>query len=244
MQLFGRPFKPRLWPTLIALPAFLVLLGLGAWQLERLSWKQGLIAELTSRMEAPPIAMPDAPADPASLEFRRVTLQGEFLHDKELYFPDKTYKGTHGLWVATPFRLDDGRVVIVNRGWVPDKYLLPKTRQPGLLPGHVTVEGILRLPGWKGWDSMKPANDPGRNAWYFFDLPAMAEAAGLTGVVPELYVEALGDESTGLLPIGLDRHVELPNDHLQYAITWFALALVLLGIYIAFHLRKPDRPDA
>ncbi len=243
MQFFGRPFQPRLWPTLITLPTVLVLIGLGVWQLDRLAWKQGLIDELSSRMAAAPIALPDQVEDPAGMEFRRVALAGSFLHDKELYFPDKTYKGTHGLWIATPFQLDDGRIVIVNRGWVPDKYVLPKTREAGLLPGHVTVDGILRVPGWKGWDSMKPANDPGRNAWYYFELPAMATAAGLEGVDTQLYVEALGDESTGMLPIGLDRHVELPNDHLQYAITWFALALVLLGIYFTYHLRRETKSD-
>lgn len=239
MTLFGRPFRPRLWPTAIALPAFLVLVGLGVWQLERLAWKQDLIQELSERMAAPPIALPGDLADP-TLEFRRVTVTGRFLHERELYLPGKTYKGTHGQWVVTPLVLEDGRALLVNRGWVPDRYARPETRKEGLLAGTVTVEGIIRLPGWQGWESARPDNAAAANVWYYFDLPAMAAAAGLENPVTAVYVEALGDESTGLLPIGLDRDVELPNDHLQYAITWFALALTLLGVYLAWHLRRPD----
>lgn len=239
MTLFGRPFRPRLWPTLIALPAFLVLIGLGLWQLDRLAWKEGLIQELSQRMAADPVPLPLDLADPA-LEFRRVTVTGHFLHERELYLPGKTYKGTYGQWVVTPFVLEDGRSVLVNRGWVPEKYFRPETRKEGLLPGTLTFEGIIRLPGWQGWDSARPDNAPQANVWYYFDLPAMAEVTALENPVTEVYVEALGEEATGLLPIGLDRHVELPNDHLQYAITWFALALALLGIYIAWHLRAPS----
>lgn len=167
-------------------------------------------------------------------------LTGSFLHDRELLLPGKTYKGTHGLWIVTPFRLEDGREVIVNRGWVPDRYQRRETRREGLFPGVVTLEGILRVPGWGGWESMRPDNQPAANVWFYFDLPAMAEAAGLTNAETRIYVEALGDESTGLLPIGLDRKVELPNDHLQYAITWFLLSLTLVVIYVIFHLRRPD----
>ncbi len=240
MTIFGRTFRPRLWPTVFAVPVFLVMVGLGFWQLERLAWKEGLMAELSSRMSAAPIEMPDAPSDPASLEFRRVAIAGEFLNDRELYLPGKTYKGSHGAWVVTPFRLDDGREVIVNRGWVPDSYQRPQTRREGLFEGRVFVEGILRQPGWGGWESMRPDNNPAQNVWFYFDLPAMADAAGLTNAETVLYVEALGDESTGLMPIGLDRNVQLPNDHLQYAITWFLLALTLVGVYVVFHLRRPE----
>jgi len=243
LTLFGRPFRPRLWPSVIALPTFLVMLGLGFWQLDRLAWKQQLIDELSARMAAPAIALPADLSDPA-LEFRRVEITGSFLHERELYLPGKTYKGTYGQWVATPFRLQDGRGLIVNRGWVPEKYFKPESRREGLLPGEVTLEGIIRLPGWQGWESARPDNAPAANVWYYFDLPAMAAAAQLENPVTAVYVELLGDESTGLLPIGLDRRVQLPNDHLQYAITWFALAAVLLAIYLAFHLRRPAQAGA
>ena len=115
----------------------------------------------------------------------------------------------------------------------------------GLPEGTVTLEGILRLPGWSGWESMRPDNDPGGNRWYYFDIPAMAEAAGLERPVTEFYVEAVGDEASGLLPIGLQLTVDLPNDHLEYAITWFALAIALVGVYLVSQTRRePQAPRA
>ncbi|HKY94388.1 MAG TPA: SURF1 family protein [Kiloniellales bacterium] len=240
MQLFGRPFRPRLWPTLVALPAFLVLLGLGFWQLDRLAEKEALIATLQARWSEPAVPLPASFDSLDDWEYRRVLLKGRFLHEKELLFPGKTYKGTVGNWIATPFVLDDGRSVIVHRGWVPDKYLPRATRREGLPEGEVTVEGILRRGGWSGWDSLRPENAPAQNYWLWFDLPAMAEATGLANAQTEVYVMQLGDEQTGLLPIGLELDVDLPNDHLQYAITWLALAIALAVIYLVFHLRQGE----
>lgn len=241
MQIFGRPFRPRLWPTLIALPAVLVMLGLGVWQLERLAWKQGLIDDLQSRWAQAAVPLPADLSDLEGLEYRRVLLTGRFLHERELVLPGKTYKGTYGQWIATPFVLEDGRGVLVNRGWVPEKYADPRSRREGLPEGTVTLEGILRLPGWSGWESMRPDNDPGGNRWYYFDIPAMAAATGLERPVTEFYVEAVGDEASGLLPIGLELTVDLPNDHLEYAITWFALAIALVGVYLVSQTRRETK---
>jgi len=241
MQLFGRPFRPRLWPTVIAVPAFLLLLGLGFWQLDRLAQKEALIATLEARWSEAPAAFPERIDDYEAWEYRRVLLRGHFLHERELLFPGKTYKGSVGSWIATPFVLDNGRSVIVHRGWLPDRYLPRASRTEGLPEGEVTVEGILREGGWTGWESMRPENSPAQNYWLWFDLPAMAAAAELQNPVTDVYVMELGDEATGLLPIGLELSVDLPNDHLQYAITWFALAIALAVIYLVFHLRQ-DRP--
>lgn len=243
MRLFGRPFRPRLWPTLMALPAFAVLLGLGIWQLDRLGEKRELIATLEARWSEPAVPMPESLGDPADWEYRRVLLTGRFLHEKEFLFPGKPHKGTVGYWIATPFVLNDGRTVIVDRGWVPDRYVARDSRPEGLPEGEVTIEGILRRPGWPGGEWLKPENFPANNQWAYVDTEAMAAAAGLEGPVLEAYVIALGDEASGILPIGRDLSVNLPNDHLQYAITWFSLALALLVIYFVFHLRS-ERRDA
>lgn len=245
MQLFGRPFHPRLWPTLVALPAFLVLLGLGVWQLDRLAQKQELIDRIELRWSEAAVPFPASIGSFDDWEFRRVLLRGRFLHEKELLFPGKTYKGTAGNWIATPFVLDDGRSVIVHRGWVPERYVARATRKEGLREGEVSIEGVLRQGGWFGWESMRPDNAPAQNYWLWFELPAMAEAAGLQNPVTDVYVMELGDEKTGQLPIGLELTVNLPNDHLQYAIIWFALALALAAIYVIFHLKQGvpgDRP--
>lgn len=130
MTLLGRRFEPRWAPSLAALLGVLVLLGLGTWQLERLEWKETLIAEYLARRAAPPIALPDPIGDPVALDNRRVRLVGRFLHDRELYLGARSYKDEVGFHVVTPFRLDDGRAVMVDRGWVPAR---------------------SRFPAWRGW---------------------------------------------------------------------------------------------
>jgi surfeit locus 1 family protein len=111
----------------------------------------------------------------------------------------------------------------------------------------VTVDGIVRLPAGPGW--FTPDNDPAGNMWFWADLPAMADHAGLAGEVAPLYLEAglpgAAAEATGtaepVYPIGGQTRVRLRNDHLQYAITWYGLAVTLVIIYIAYHRRKPEQ---
>jgi len=237
MRCFGRPFRPRLWPTVVTLPALLVLLGLGFWQLDRLGEKQALINTLQARWSEAAAPFPAAFGAAADWEYRRVLLQGRFLHAQEFLFPGKPRKGKIGAWIATPFVLDDGRSVIVHRGWVPERRIARSTRPEGLPEGAVTVEGILQQPGWPGWESMRPDNQPAANQWFYVDTAAMAAAAGLANAVTEVYVMQLGAEASGRLPIGLELSVDLQNNHLQYAITWFCLALALAVIYLVFHLR-------
>lgn len=235
MTLFGRPFRPRLWTSLAALIAFLLLIGLGSWQVVRLQWKEGLIAERQARWEAPAIDLPEDPSDPALLH-RRVRVSGHYLHDAELHLPGRSYKGSNGLGVATPFVLDDGRGLIVYRGWVPSAREEAASR-PGSNPeGEVTIEGVLLSGGWKGSSWAEPANDPARNAWFFVDPAGMAAAAGLERPIEGVYLGLYRDDPESALPFTPPPPMELRNDHLQYAITWYALAFALLVIYVIYHL--------
>ena len=126
-------------------------------------------------------------------------------------------------------------------------------RMPGQRAAHggtrrrhvvrVELVGLVRGVGWKGWDILKPENQPDENLWFWVDPPAMAAAAGIPEVVPELFLEADASPNPGGLPVGGQTRVTLPNDHLQYAITWFALAAALVVIYLVYHLRRPQEPD-
>jgi surfeit locus 1 family protein len=232
--------RPRLWPTLITLLGLVVLLGLGTWQLERLAWKQALIAELKARAQDPPMALPARITDAEALEFRPLRLQGRFLHDRELYLEARSHEGQPGLHVVTPLLLDDGRALLVDRGWVPLARRAPGTRRAGQLAGRVTVAGQARIGGWTGYGFLRPDNDPEANVWLWMDLAPMAESAGLSKPVTGLYLVAGPAANPGGLPIGRAAEVGLPNDHLQYAITWYALALALLVVY----LLQQSRPGA
>lgn len=234
-----RPFRPTFWPTLIALPALIALIGLGVWQLERLDWKSDLIAERQARSQAPAVALPNPVGEVAGLVYMPLRVSGRFRHDLEFYLAARTHRGAVGLHVVTPLELDDGRVVLIDRGWIPPERRDPASRAAGQTPGRVEIVGLGRSGGWKGWALLRPENQPEENLWFWVDPAAMAAAAGLEGVIPDLYLEAGASPNPGGLPIGGQTRIEMPNDHLQYAITWFSLAVALVVIYLVYHLR-PD----
>jgi surfeit locus 1 family protein len=227
-------FRPTLWPTLFTVPALLMMIGLCVWQVQRLYWKEGLIAERQARVAEAAIPLPAAGGDLGALEFRKVGLEGSFQHDKELYLGARSLNGNPGYWILTPFTLADGQVVLVNRGWVPVERKLPEHRADGQVAGRVAVEGLVRLPHDKAF--MQPDNEPQHNMWFFIDLPAMATHAALP-LRTDLYVDAGPAESPGGYPLGGQTRIELPNDHLQYALTWGLLALALIVIYVVYHLK-------
>lgn len=233
-------FRPRLWPTVIALPMIAILIGLGAWQLDRRAEKAALIDRIDSRISAEPVPLPTDIDDPQAWDYRRVAAEGRYLHDRELYLAGRTLDGRVGYEVVTPLRRarpgGGAEIVLVNRGWVPDDRLDPESRAEGLPDGMVTVEGVLSAPGGPGW--MQPDNEPGNNRWFWVDIPAMAEAAGLPAAMP-LVLQAAPGQHAGDYPVGGRTRVDIPNNHLQYAITWFGLAAALLGIYVLYHLRRP-----
>ena len=242
-------FRPTFWATVFAVPALAILLALGTWQVQRLYWKEGEIAKRQERSEGPGIALPAAFPDPAALEFTRVALNGSFLHDQEFYLGARTESGRVGLNVVTPFQLDDGRILMLNRGWVPENRRDPATRAEGQLAGAQRIEALLRTDGWKGVEFAKPPNNPEERFYFWLDLPVMAaglEAAGVAAgpIVTEVYADAVASEIPGGLPVGGQTRIVLKNDHLEYAITWYSFAVILAVIYFLFHYRREDDPEA
>ena len=236
-------FRPTLWPTVFSVPAFILMIGLCIWQVQRLHWKEGLIAERQARVTAEPVALPKPGADPAAMAYRRVRLDGAFLHDQELYLGARSLNGNPGYHILTPFALTQGGAVLVDRGWVPVDRKAPETRAEGQVAGSRTIEGIVRLPHGKAW--MQPDNEPANNMWFYVDLPAMAASSG-ADLRTDLYVDAGPAENPGRYPIGGQTRIELPNDHLQYAITWGLLAVALAVIYVLYHLKleRERKPGA
>jgi surfeit locus 1 family protein len=226
-----RGFRPALWPTLFTIPAVLFMVGLGVWQLERRTWKWELIETRKARISAPVVDLPGSP-DPATAEYRRVRLRGRFLHDREMYLGGRSRRGVVGYHIVTPMALSAGGSVLVDRGWVPLRYKTPATRRAGLTAGAVSLVGHLRLAGRKS--RLIPDNDPAKNFWFTIDVPAMAAHAKLTGVRP-YYVQAAGPVPPGGWPQPTPVRVDLPNDHLKYAFTWFVLAAALMVIYVVYH---------
>jgi surfeit locus 1 family protein len=218
----------------MTLPAVLGALALGTWQVQRLQWKNEVIAERQARRDAPPLAKLPERFDPAQHEFRKVRVTGRFLHEREMYLAARSHRGNAGYHVITPLAVFAGHV-LVNRGWIPLDRKAPESRKVGNVEGEVTVEGYLRAETGPGW--FTPDNEPGKNFWFFVDIAAMAKAHGI-GKVERFYVEAGPAESPGGFPIGGVTRFEIPNDHLQYAITWYAMALIGIVIYLLYHRRR------
>jgi surfeit locus 1 family protein len=227
----NRP-RPRLGPTLITLAIVAICIGLGVWQLERLQWKRGLIAQRQAAISATPVPVPASSAEAPAMEFRRVVAEGIFLHDKELFLgATSPHGGEAGFDVFTPLREADGRIVFVNRGFVPTALKDRSRRGAGEVAGTVRIAGLLRLPHHKkpGW--FLPDNRADINYWFWVDLPAMARSDGLDDVAP-FYIDADAAPNPGGWPQGGTTPLALPNNHLQYAITWFALAAGMITVYI------------
>jgi surfeit locus 1 family protein len=227
--------RSLLWPTLWSVFGLLLLLGLGTWQVQRLSWKEGLIAQRNAALTAAPVPLPRALDDARALEFHPVRADGEFLNDHELYLNAQSLKGDQGFHIVTPFGLSDGTILMVDRGFVPTDKRAPATRDAGEIAGATSVTGLLRLPEPPGW--FTPPNEPDKNSWFSIDLPAMAKAAGVGSALP-FYIDAAATPNPGGWPQGGQTITDLPNDHLQYAITWYALAAALVVIYIRFAQRR------
>ncbi|MBN9241402.1 MAG: SURF1 family protein [Mesorhizobium sp.] len=221
---------------------FVILIGLGTWQVQRLYWKEGLIATIDSRMAEPPVDLLAAlKADPnvADQEYRPVTVAGTFDHRFERHF-FSTFKGQSGFDIFTPLKLDDGDWVFVDRGFVPYERKDASTRQQGQIAGRVTVTGLLRHALAEKPSSLIPNDEPDKNIFYWKDLRGMTASSGLPADahVLDLFVDADAAPNPGGLPVGGTTIIDLPNNHLQYAITWYGLAAALAGVLISWLLRQ------
>ncbi|MFN8720309.1 MAG: SURF1 family protein [Rhodospirillales bacterium] len=233
----GRRFRPSPGFTLFALGCLVVLIGLGTWQLERLAWKADLVDRIGRQVAAPPVPLPGAVSDAAAWDYRRVAVTGRFLHDREMLVGGKPLHGRVGWHVVTPLeRADGGGSVLVMRGWVPDDRRDPARRAEGQVTGAVTVEGIARIPAPRAW--MQPEDRPAENVWYVVDVAKMAAAARLAGPVAPVVVEAGPQPVPGGLPEGGRTRLSIPNNHLQYVITWYGLAGALVAVWIARSIRR------
>lgn len=227
-------FRPFFWLSVVAIPAFAVLLMLGTWQLQRLQWKNDIISSFEARSLAPAIAPPAADMLTDNYEFRRLELVGSFAHDQELYITGKTYEGNAGFHVVTPMTLTDGRIIMVNRGWVSEDYRDPAKRTFSLVSGQVTVDAILRMPGQKGY--FVPENEPDNGFWFTVNPQQMITHLGLADSgITAFYADSLRTSDVVTLPIAAKTELNLRNAHLSYAMTWYGIALGLLAVYLTFH---------
>lgn len=254
-----------LWPTLLAIPALAVLVSLGNWQMSRKSWKDGLQSQIRERTVLPPASVENVITathkDGADLEYTRVVARGRFIHglERHVYWPAS---GGPGWLIHTPMLLQNGWVVLVNRGWVPDQLRDPAARAGGQLAGTAEAVGLLRAPDRAGM--FTPANNPARNTWFWRDLQAMLrcsdaerasvaeckvlETSGPHGKQAPTFAFLVDQEAEPAPPGGWPRggttNLNLSNRHLEYAATWYGLAATLVGVWLAFCFSRLRRSGA
>ncbi|MBC7684442.1 MAG: SURF1 family protein [Bdellovibrionales bacterium] len=198
-----------------------LLMALGVWQVQRLQWKTALIAQVDARVHAAPAAAP-APSSWPTLardqdEYRHLRLNGRFVDDGATLVQASTVLGP-GYWVLTPFRCDDGSIVLVNRGFVPARAALPAG------PQQRSMTGLLRMS-----ERDKPLlrdNNPRAGRWYTRDVQAIAAARALGPVAPYFVDQDAVPSTVEGAPVSGLTVIAFNNNHLVYAITWFALSLM------------------
>ena len=230
--------------TVVAALLFAGFVALGTWQVQRRAWKLDLIERVTQRVNAPAEAAPGPTEWPrinaTEHEYRHVRMSGKFLHEDESLVQASTVHGG-GFWVITPLRLADGSVVLVNRGFVPPELKDPAKRASCNPALEVPVSGLLRLSEPGGGFLRK--NDPAAGRWFSRDVAAIAKAHGLQQVAP-YFVDA--DAATSPEAQGAPRGgltvLAFSNSHAVYAITWYTLALMMVGA--AWYVARVERRDA
>jgi len=243
----GSPLRLALW-SVAALLACAGFVALGNWQVHRLAWKLDLIARVERRLQAPVVDAPGRAQWPglnaADNEYTRLCIDGSFLHERETLVQAVTRLGA-GDWVLTPLRSAAGDLVLINRGFVPPEQRAPAARAAGQVPGTVRVCGLLRPSEPRG--GFLRRNDAAAGHWYSRDVAAIAAARGLPAAdVAPYFIDADASPNPGGWPVGGLTVVRFHNSHLAYAITWYALALMVAGAaaIVGRHEWRLRRPGA
>ncbi len=245
-------------PAIATACAFAILLGLGTWQWNRKAWKEELVATIAARSAAPPIdaaAFAELRCETVekvglaqSCDYISVQLSGTFDLANERYVytsierPRAGRAGGQGFWILTPFRIaGSGQTIVVNRGFVPETRKDPASRTEGQPAGEISFTGLVRSAEQRA--TFTGTNDAARNIWFIRNPAELFPASAQPKIErPELYVELLKPVPAGGLPQPAAGQINIPNRHLEYALTWWALAATLLAVFWAFaagRLREP-----
>ncbi|MET0963957.1 MAG: SURF1 family protein [Noviherbaspirillum sp.] len=248
-----KPDAPRRRSKTLGLALLLVaalacagFVALGTWQVHRLQWKLDLIERVAQRVNAAPVPAPGRPdwerVSAANDEYRRVALSGTLLHALAARVQASTVLGS-GYWLMTPLRRADGSVVMVNLGFIPANQ--GRAAGPARPDTEAEVTGLLRMSEPGG--GFLRSNDPAAERWYSRDVAALAAARGLPDPAP-YFIDADAASAARLAagsaaPVGGLTVVSFHNNHLVYALTWYALALMLAGacLWVARGARRLEQ---
>jgi surfeit locus 1 family protein len=245
--------KKLLLPTIFNLIGFIILCGLGIWQIQRLEWKTGIIEALNAEYAKDASKNSISPSDLDRFEGHffddsrdkqtyippfavRGTVTGIYNPDKQILLGTRFYDNLPGKHVITPLQLEDGSWLLVNRGWVTQHWTSTDEIDPPMPGKKVTITGLLRKPSER--NPFTPGNVPQKDEWFYPDAGEIAAAKHIREPVHAYMMYEEKDDNLTDYPLAAATRPVLRNDHLQYAIFWFSMAGVLLIIYILRFLRK------
>lgn len=226
--------------------ATVFLIGLGTWQLQRLQWKEAMIMRVEEGLKQEPVSIETIEAlsrTGTDIEYRPSFAEGHFLHEYESHF-FATHEGQAGYFVYTPLVLENDRLLLVNRGFVPMRLKARETRRSGLIGGRQKIVGLARSAPEEKPNSFVPDNDVDKNVFHWKSLDQMVSRLGADApadIVP-VFLDADATPVPGDWPIGGVTRISFPNNHLQYAITWFGLAAALVvigGLFVRSRWEMP-----
>ncbi|NOX95311.1 MAG: SURF1 family protein [Alphaproteobacteria bacterium] len=243
-MLAGRQFHFYPALTIFAIISLGILVFLGVWQLQRLEWKQGLIEKVEARIHQPPIPLDDAVwrwRGGEDMEYMPVRVSGVYLQVGEAKIFG-LLEGRAGAYIFTPLLRHESakaesKIIYVNRGFALQSVSDSVLWSNELEMSYKSVEGLFRTaeqrPGIAG--AFRPTDSPDENQWYLRDPRLFASNAGLDA--PPYYIDSFAIEGAQW-PKGGTTRLDFSNRHLEYALTWFGLALTLIGVWLAFSLQK------
>ncbi len=210
--------------------AIIILLSLGTWQLERLRWKSDLIASMNNNISLPPVEVNSSIiSNIKSYSYRRLKLNGYFLYDKNITIYSKVVNGKVGRHLVTPFKTEFGNILI-NRGFVPEDYKVEPSKNTK--NKNIFINGMVKFQ--QEINYFTPTNSIVKNEWYYINIEEISTYFNLN--LNSFYVIEENNPN-GSYPLGSQYNINIPNDHLQYAFTWFSLALAL-SVFLHLLWRK------
>jgi len=197
---------------------------LGTWQLYRLQWKQDLILQISNGLKNPPISF----SSDLNKNYQKVKLTGKYIFEKQIYLYSLNNKGEPGYDVITPFKTVNRENVLINRGWIKNEY---KNKLPTISTA-ANIIGMLRAANRK--NLFTPENDVKKNIWFYVNLD---EIEDITDIKFSNYIVYLEDKNINI-PKPREITIDLPNNHLKYAITWYSISISVLFYYLYFRRKK------
>ncbi len=226
--------RKLLFPTVFALISLAILISLGTWQLQRHSWKKGVLDQISKGIQAKAVSYSDwqeSLSGTGIRQFDKVRFSGSFKHE-DTVFAHAIRGGRLGFQVFTPLQLSSGQLVFVNRGFIFKKH--SETMDLSGITTLTDIEGFIRLPEVKSYFTPEP--NLKTRVWYSVDINSMKEAIKSSNVEAGYYIELFSLEEAKKWPIvrnPKDYLTSIPNRHFEYALTWYGLALALICVYMA-----------